>query len=184
MTSCKQTTPIRATEDAVIVHVGRALNRLLRVSSKRQQAASVFDSVVPCNISIFEYLLHLWQYTECSNECFVLSAIYIDRLVRKNPIFRLTNKNIHRIVLTSLVLAIKYQDDHYYGNDVFARIGGIGVNELRFLELEFVDLLGCNFFVRPDVYEEYRRELAQATEKNPISVPKLAANVQPVQVAC
>ena len=46
---------------------------------------------------------------------------------------------IHRLFLTSLLLASKYNDDLYFNNKFYARVGGIPLKELNALEIEFLN---------------------------------------------
>lgn len=47
-------------------------------------------------ISINAYLQRIEQYSKCSECCFILALIYIDRLTMKYPNFSITAHNIHR----------------------------------------------------------------------------------------
>ena len=47
------------------------------------------------------------------------------------PAFNLNWNNIHRIFLTSLLLATKYQDDQYYDNKAFEWAGGVNIQQLQ-----------------------------------------------------
>jgi Cyclin len=54
---------------------------------------------MPPEISVADYLERIRRYASCSNECFVLSLVYIDRLILHNN-FALTTYNVHRVVIT------------------------------------------------------------------------------------
>ena len=49
--------------------------------------------------------------------------------------FRLSNFNVHKMVLTAILLAAKYQDDFYYDNKAFEFAGGVNAAHLHQLEL-------------------------------------------------
>lgn len=72
--------------------------------------------------------IHL--YGRCSPSCFVLALVYIDRLIQRDG-FVLVSLNIHRIIITSLMIAAKFFDDFYFNNAFYARVGGIGTVEVR-----------------------------------------------------
>lgn len=61
--------------------------------------------------------------------------MYIDRLIARNGI-ALNSLNVHRIIITMVMLAAKFFDDLYFNNKFFARVGGVPRNELDALELE------------------------------------------------
>ena len=58
-------------------------------------------------ISIFDYLQRIDHYANCCQSSYVLSLIYLDRLLKKHHDIRFGPKNMHRLILTSLLLAIK-----------------------------------------------------------------------------
>jgi hypothetical protein len=70
--------------------------------------------VLVCSLSIL-------KYAGCSPECFVLSLVYIDRLIQRNGV-TLCSLNIHRVIITSLMLAAKFFDDQYYNNAFYAKV--------------------------------------------------------------
>lgn len=44
--------------------------------------------------------------------------------------------NVHKIFLTCLLLAVKFNDDIYYDNDAFSRAGGVTKQQLFDFEKE------------------------------------------------
>ena len=58
-----------------------------------------FHALEPPSISVLDYLERINKYSCCSNECFILSLIYIDRLIQMNN-FALTSLNVHRVIIT------------------------------------------------------------------------------------
>ena len=63
--------------------------------------------------------------------------------------------NIHRIILSSCLLAIKYNEDEYYANDYYAQVGGIPIQELNSLEYNCIQRLGFNLFVDDSIFQKY-----------------------------
>jgi len=41
-----------------------------------------------------------------------------------------TSLNVHRVIITSLMVAAKFFDDFYFNNAFYARVGGISVLEV------------------------------------------------------
>jgi hypothetical protein len=101
----------------------------------------------------------IYKYASCSNECFILALIYIDRLIQRNN-FLLTELNVHRVVITAILLAAKFFDDAYYNNAYYAKVGGVLVSELNSLEVEFLFRINFSLRVAPDVFEKYNAELS------------------------
>ena len=51
-------------------------------------------------------------------------------MCRKSGIL-LTNYNIHRILFSSLIISIKYNEDSYFDNNFYSQIAGVKPNELK-----------------------------------------------------
>ena len=58
-----------------------------------------------------------------------------------------------------MLLAIKYNEDDYYSNQYYARVGGVSLNELNELEYNLLILLEFDIFVDDDVYTKYENQL-------------------------
>lgn len=114
-----------------------------------------FFSKIPASVTISKYIERLIKYTHIEESTFILSLIFIDRICEYNDII-LTDGNIHRILLSSVLMAIKINEDDYYSNNYYSKVGGISVKELNTLEFEFVRLIRYNLFVNQEIYEKYK----------------------------
>jgi hypothetical protein len=101
---------------------------------------------------------------------------YIDRLISKRKIV-LDSLNVHRLVVTSVMLAAKFFDDMYLDNQHYAAVGGVPKIEMNILELEFLFLLEFNLFVTTADYDMYRSALHAKLET---SAPNMAQTQQPL----
>lgn len=63
--------------------------------------------------------------------------------------------------MTALVVAIKYQDDEYYKNEFYAKVGGIPKLELNQLEAEFLKLMKFQVHVTEEHFLNYRDKLSK-----------------------
>lgn len=107
----------------------------------------------------FDYIFFsIHRYASCSNECFILALIYIDRLIQRNN-FLLSELNVHRVVVTSVLLAAKFFDDAYYNNAYYAKVGGVLVHEMNGLEVDFLFRINFSLHATPDEFTKYRNEL-------------------------
>lgn len=114
------------------------------------------SSCVP-GISVLDYLRRISSYAKCSDSCFVIALIYIDRLIESRGVV-LTDLNVHRIVITTVLIAAKMYEDEYFNNPFYARLGGISVAELNILEIEFVKLIGFSTHVDVPTFNRYFME--------------------------
>ena len=154
---------------------GKAITRVLAavlgklVSTNDQQAAidqsegsnsvvTKFHALRAPSISIQDYLDRIFKYASCSCECFVLALIYIDRVIQRQN-FVINSLNVHRIIITSVMLSAKFFDDHYFKNAFYAKVGGVPCTEMNSLEVEFLFLINFSLHVTPDNYSRYYTEL-------------------------
>ena len=57
----------------------------------------------------------------------VVSLIYVDRLLNKHPYIKLTYHSIHRLIATSVLIAIKTHQDDVISNQDYALKCGLGL---------------------------------------------------------
>ena len=117
-----------------------------------------FHALRAPSISIQDYLDRIFKYASCSCECFVLALIYIDRVIQRQN-FVINSLNVHRIIITSVMLSAKFFDDHYFKNAFYAKVGGVPCAEMNSLEVEFLFLINFSLHVSPDNYSRYYNEL-------------------------
>lgn len=72
---------------------------------------NTFHGVRAPNISIAKYLERIYKYTNCSPSCFVVGYVYIDRLLHRHPDSLVVSLNVHRLLVTSVMVASKMMDD-------------------------------------------------------------------------
>lgn len=151
-------------EGTALVHVlSCVLSRLVAANDKKAatgpgMGVTKFHALRPPSIGIRDYLERILKYASCSNECFVLALVYIDRLIQRNS-FVLSSLNVHRIIITSVMLAAKFFDDQYFNNAYYGKVGGVPCAEINSLELEFLFSVNFALHVAPEVYTKYEGEL-------------------------
>jgi len=72
---------------------------------------TIFHGLRAPTISIVKYLERIFKYTSCSPSCFVVGYIFIDRLIHRQPDLLVTSLNVHRLLITSIMVATKTLDD-------------------------------------------------------------------------
>ena len=105
------------------------------IEQEGSPCVSIFNAASIPSMSLLEFIKRLHKYTKFSAECLVLSIIYIDRYNMELEDFRLNNFNIYKMVLVSVLLAAKFQDDFYYDNKAYEFAGGVNAAHLHQLEL-------------------------------------------------
>ena len=118
------------------------------------QSHSPFSAPQVPLISIDAYLERIFSYSKCEESSLVSSLIYLDRISSDGNVL-LTPYNIHRILFTSVLVAIKYNEDRIYKMKYYASIAGVSEKELRILESVFLSLVRFNLYINEKEYEEY-----------------------------
>jgi len=131
------------------------LHSFCRQNNKRQVSksrASKFRALLAPKISIYEYVNRIVLYTNGSEECFVLALIYIERWVKENQGLFVNADNVHRLILTSVMIAEKYLDDESLDNSYYCRVGGLSLKEINELEREFLLMINFNLHVENELF--------------------------------
>jgi len=170
---------------AVVRILAAVLDRLVAANSALAKAdpgpITKFHALKAPSISILQYLERIHKYACCSSECFVLALIYIDRMIQGNN-FLLTELNVHRVVITGILLAAKFFDDAYYNNAYYAKVGGVLVKEMNSLEVEFLFRINFSLHVSPDVYSKYHAELISHAAGTPAAATLSAALARNIEI--
>ncbi|OAY48086.1 cyclin-U4-1 [Manihot esculenta] len=142
------------------------------------QRISVFHGLTRPNISIQSYLERIFKYANCSPSCFVVAYVYLDRFAHKQPSFPINSFNVHRLLITSVLVSAKFLDDIYYNNAYYAKVGGISTAEMNLLEVDFLFGLGFQLNVTPTTFNTYcsylQREMMQSSVEldNPLNISR------------
>ncbi|XP_043725423.1 cyclin-U4-1-like [Telopea speciosissima] len=119
------------------------------------QKISVFHGLTRPTISLQSYLERIFKYANCSPSCFVIAYVYLDRFGQRQPLVPINSFNVHRLHITSVMVAAKFMDDMYYNNAYYAKVGGISITEMNFLEVDFLFGLSFHLNVTPITFHTY-----------------------------
>ena len=61
--------------------------------------------------------------------------------------------------MTAILLSIKYNEDDFYSNAYYAKVGGISLQEINNLESEFLSLIKFNLWIDFEIYTKYKNYL-------------------------
>ncbi|KAI8025170.1 Cyclin-U4-1 [Camellia lanceoleosa] len=152
------------------------LNRLFR-----PQKISVFHGLTRPTISIESYLERIFKYANCSPSCFIVAYVYLDRFVQRQPSLPINSLSVHRLLITSVMVAVKFMDDIYYNNAYYAKVGGISTAEMNFLEVDFLFGLGFHLNVTPTTFHSYCAYLQrEMLVQPPLDLPETSLNINVV----
>ncbi|KAF2075999.1 hypothetical protein CYY_002706 [Polysphondylium violaceum] len=171
--------PKRDTKDNILLDVlCTVINKLITNGDKIKNDRREFypPNRKPPTIGIDAYLARLLKYSPCSKECFVMSLVYIDRFLRQCDLI-VNSMNIHRLVITSLLISTKYLDDIFYNNEFYSQVGGISLREMNSLEVCFLSMMDYTVNCSLDEFEKYSREVEKAKRKVELEQNNAAATI-------
>lgn len=76
-----------------------------------QNKLTVFHGLTRPPISLGSYMERIFTYANCSPCCYAIAYIYLDRFVKLHPLLSIDSFNIHRLLITSIMVAAKFIDD-------------------------------------------------------------------------
>ena len=124
----------------------------------KNQSKMYFSSYTMPSITIKEYLTRIQIYSGVEYSTLILSLILIDKMCKRSGIL-LTYFNIHRILFSSLLISIKYNEDSFFNNTFYSQIAGVKPEELQLLEYTFLEYNDFNVFVKDFEYVQYEKYL-------------------------
>lgn len=145
--------------------IGKSLEGIASASQiRRTHMDDPFEGLKVPGICISNYLKRLIRYLEAwkpvladqisiSERCIVMSMLLIDKLCTKNKDFQLSVFNIHRILLVTFLLAVKYTEDIPFPNSFWARVGGVPLDSLNRMEISFLKMCDFNVHIPPSHFE-------------------------------
>jgi deoxyhypusine synthase len=113
-----------------------------------------FDCSSRINVNFQDYLKRLIQYSEAESNTLIYCLALMDMICETKKVY-LTTKNIHKLFLVALVIAIKALEDEIFAESHYAYIGGISSKELAKLEHEFLSIMDYKINISKDKFTLY-----------------------------
>ncbi|KAL4889095.1 cyclin-domain-containing protein [Aspergillus ambiguus] len=114
-------------------------------------------------ISMKDYLRRLHKYCPMSTAVYLATSLYLRRMITVDGVIRLQPRNVHRLVLAGLRVAMKAVEDLSYPHDRMAKVGGVTERELSRLEISFCFLVDFELRVDARMLGEEMRWLGYGT---------------------
>lgn len=148
---------VKCSLDDLIMLVSRMLTNLIELNDKmvpkdqinqegdksgkdKKSLLTRYHSRTPPNISPINYLTRLSKFNNFSNATLLTTIYYIDLLsFNYQPFFTLNSWTVHRFLLVATMTCQKSMEDFFFTNDHYAKVGGVNLNELNCLELDFLN---------------------------------------------
>jgi hypothetical protein len=140
----------------ILNSISNILNELTIKNSKKQGNKTendIFETSENPNISLLDYLKRIVEYSNCEENTLISALIYIDRIAK---IKNITKLNVYKLIFTSILISLKYNEDGIYDNVYYSQIAGVSVQELFQMEYEYVLLLNFNFNISEFIFNQYK----------------------------
>lgn len=113
--------------------------------------AAHFFSTQVADIAPEDYIARLRKYAHCSESVFVHALALLRRLASLDYRLQISPYNVHRLMITAVMISAKFLDHAWFTSSYYAKVGGIAtVNEMNAMELAMLKLLDFRVFVQPD----------------------------------
>lgn len=146
-------------------------NEKILEASQTKDFITIFHGLRAPSLSIQQYIDRIFKYSCCSSSCFIVAYVYMERFIERKSLF-LTSLNIHRLLITSVMVAAKFMDDAFYNNAYYARVGGVSTAEMNKLEMKFLFSLDFRLHVSVQTFGNYcsilKREAKGSLIERPI----------------
>lgn len=124
-------------------------------------------------ISLHAYLTRVLKYCPVTNEVFLSLLVYFDRIAKRannlkkkkrehevggeepEQLFVMDSYNIHRLIILGITVSSKFFSDIFYKNLRYAKVGGLPLEELNYLELQFLLLLDFKLMISVEDLQNY-----------------------------
>ena len=110
-----------------------------------------FYSKKPPPIPLADYLQRLHKWCPMSTAVYLATSLYVYRLAVTQKVFAVTSRNVHRLLLAALRVAMKALEDLSYPHRRFAKVGGITEPELGRLEISFCFVMNFDLKVNAEM---------------------------------
>jgi len=147
-------------EETYLIGLGFVLAQWAAIVLKGEPAS--FDKAEPSLVASMERLKQVHKHYRCSDACFVVALVYMQRACVANP--TLSRISPHHMYNVAVMLAAKLHDDVYYNNSYYARICGLSLMELNTLEAKMLKMLDWKTFVSREEYQHYHELVISVCE--------------------
>jgi len=141
----------------IIKSISKNLKEIIKENIKNKQILFIKNDIfyykhIP-TITIEDYIKRIYKCTKMNLSSLINSIIYIDTFCEMNK-YVLSMHNIHRMLLTSCLLSIKFNEDVNVNTKYYAEVAGIPVQDLNNLEFYFIVKIRFSLFVDYFIYNQ------------------------------
>lgn len=129
-------------------------------------------------IGLEAYINRIQRYCPTTIDVFLSLLVYFDRIAQRvnqqphvdpltpsKQLFVVDSYSIHRLLIAGVTVSAKFSSDVFYQNSRYAKVGGLPVEELNYLELQFLLLLDFQLLIDLDEHQRYMDLLVEFCKK-------------------
>jgi len=168
----KSTSPENTPLNSHIDKIAQTLDICVKIaeeSSKNQP--NIFESKIEPKVTIKDYLLRIATYTTINSVSLdhLLTAmlIYVDRFIVRQK-YTMNNCNLHRLLLSAFVCAMKFYSDDTFKNVYMAMLGGVDNAEMNELEVTFLYGIEFDLMISEEMFKKINEQLKNVTFPPPV----------------
>lgn len=155
---------------STLLEISVQKNEILLETAQITDVISVFHGSRAPPVSIQQYIDRIFKYAGCSPSCFIVAYFYVDRYLQQTDSY-LTSLNVHRLLVTSVMVATKFFDDAFFNNAYYARVAGVSTSEMNRLEMALLFSLDFRLQVNVETFRRYCLQLEKEAEGSQIGRP-------------
>lgn len=123
-------------------------------NQRHSNSDSAFDLQSQEIIKIENFVFRLIKYTSPESGTIIYALNLIDKLLSTKRLY-LSDINMHKIFLASLIISFKLYEDKIYEIGRFMYASGLSSQEIAFIEYEFIIILDYDLKVKDERYYQY-----------------------------
>ena len=138
--------------------------KLCKLNENKDDAQNFLCSKEIPNITITDYVRRFIKNTNPEPSTLILGVIYFDRICCNGNII-LSFLNVYKLLLISLILAIKFNEEYFETNKFYGKVGGLFIKSINKLEIQVLKILNYNLYVKEDIYDNYLNQFSAFLQK-------------------
>lgn len=117
-------------------------------------------------ISIGDYLRRIDRYGQYSPGVPVTAALFLSRVLERHNTLRATGCTVHRLLVSSFLVACKFVDDVHLTNREWSQIAGVPLSDMNKLEIAFLQLIDYRLRYTAVEHAEAEQQLLECGQHN------------------
>jgi hypothetical protein len=128
---------------------------------------SMYDAVSEPKITLPCYFERIRHYSLATPESILCSVVLIKKIVASGQL-QVTLQNVHRLLVTAIMVFAKFYDDEIDSNCRWARIAGLKKCEMNNMEIMFLNHCQFDLRVSPDQFHDIVAAMLEFSRRPPL----------------